>query len=400
MRKYPLLYMCILIFVSSCLSACTNRVVNETELPTVTQTPSYTKTPFPTHPRNSLPTETATSTHSPTPIVEVLNENELGLLNGLVYALDDSIWTIDANGDSRKLYDCFASTRVSPDLRYALFIQDWDLWLMDHQTCTSRNLTDTNGEEEQFESGAMWWPGRSNTVLMGLYGAPYAFGSPSALNTQSGEMSVLSEEISSGPSFSPDGRKFAFDGYLETPFIYDLYLGKSELEIPTDQFSGEITKIASPAWSHDGTRIAWVAGIEDKEASPSWQIALLIFDLITEDVQILYRYIPLGVTGWPLAAVWSPEDEWLAFNVLAEDSEESGIWVVPSDGGPSHKLPTVSTGRMFWVPTSDYLLITNYVREPDTEPGVFSTEVWLVRTESWDVQRVDQLMGATIIDWK
>ncbi|MBL1194731.1 MAG: hypothetical protein D8M60_10300 [Chloroflexi bacterium] len=398
--KRRLIQILLMVFVTGIIAGCALVEINDTDIAVHTETPSPTATPSPTNTRPPQSTASPTPTFKPTPTVPLLAETDMRLLSGLLYGIDDTIWTIDDEGNSQQLYDCFASRNVSSDLRYALFVEEWNLWLMDHQSCTSRNLTNTSGDEEEFEGGAMWWPGRTDTVLMGVYGAPYSFGSPSTLNIRSGEISVLSEEISSGPSFSPNGRKFAFSGFPDKPLVYDMNSGVNQLEIPRGQLPGEIERIASPAWSHDGTRIAWIAGIEGDDSLKGWNISLIIIELESTNASILHSYLPLGVDGWPLAAEWSPDDKWLALYALAENPKERGIWLIPADGGPGRKLPIVSSGLMFWSPNSDYLLINSLKREPDDEPGVFSEEVWFLRIDTWEIQRIDQLSGASIIDWR
>ena len=399
-----LLQISLLICISSIVSACAGNVADEPDTELATETSIPTETPLPTSTPTPQPSASPTATLQPSPTIEVLSEDKFSSLSGLLYTSDNAIWTIDTNGQMQQLYDCFGSTRVSPDGRQSLVNQDLDIWILDHETCTSRNVTNTSGDEEAYENGALWWPGRPGRILIGYSGGDFAFGIPIEVNIANGETAPLSENISSAvPSFSPDGRKFVFETSLKDAFIYDVSSGLIELEIPE-----EIAKIGSPAWSHDGQSIAWIAGIDDEGNQHDGRTALVIFDIVSGDVQILDSYSPLGRDGWPFAPMWSPNDEWVIYNAWADESDKSGIWVVNSIDPENIYLPidfedryaNLLIQKVVWSADGKHLIISNYAPDPSDTTDSFWTEVWLVTIDTWEMQKVEALSGARIIDWQ
>ncbi|MBD8063490.1 hypothetical protein [Oceanitalea stevensii] len=136
------------------------------------------------------------------------------------------------------------------------------------------------------------------------------------------------------PSYSPDGRRLAFaadrelvaDGTVGSSYSLE---GRQRLMVGTTQ-AGETGLVAvtpldydrdpaasdeEPAWSPDGTRLAFVRSFSEGSS-------LALVDLASGDVRLLDAGLPGGVT----APTWSPDGERLAVEAGGQ------LWVVDVDG--------------------------------------------------------------------
>jgi Tol biopolymer transport system component len=151
----------------------------------------------------------------------------------------------------------------------------------------------------------------------------------------------------------------------------------------------------SPAWSPDGERLVWLIS-DCREDGCQWSIG--VFDLEAQTVQLLHPHWPAGMGGQPPAPSWSPDGQWLAAAVWAEDPGESGIWVLRADGGQEdeHHLAT-GRGRgspeVVWSPDGRWLAIG------DSAQGEGPKRFYLAGAGTWGLQSLDLPADGTLVAW-
>jgi hypothetical protein len=275
-----------------------------------------------------------------TPLPPMTWEN---LPPGLVYSTSEGLWLVKADGMQRgdgqpvQIHNDPQAV-LSPDGARLLSYDanEQDLWLLDPVEGTIWNLIRTS---DRTECCFQWWPERPDVVL--FYSAEGAESGPgttyymSAVNTDGQGYQILDAEhdtgTNSGPGHfapSPDGQTIAYSSG-GTGWLYRW--GGAEAFDPWDYglMVRDGVEIAQPAWSPDGTRLAWIVK-GNLAVDGGLRVGVSVFDLETQTARVLHPYEPQGV-GWPAAPVWSPDGKWLAFGDSSA-SNEAGLWVARTEG--------------------------------------------------------------------
>jgi Tol biopolymer transport system component len=146
--------------------------------------------------------------------------------------------------------------------------------------------------------------------------------------------------------------------------------------------------VVSPAWSPNGSRLAWVVG-GNFAALGGWRVGTGVYDFDARMAGLLHLYEPQGRGGWPSAPRWSPDGRWLVFTAWAQDDDEAGTWVVNIDGREHHLGPCATP---VWSPDGQWLACTS-------RPRVLGSGGWLIEVGTWEVHSLELPADAQLVDW-
>jgi Tol biopolymer transport system component len=376
------------------LTACAGTVkIGIAHTPPATET--YSTTPM--TPTMAAATTAPKAEPTPTPATNESGDDVIPF--GLIYQAADALWYVNADGESvmilEQLGDGYMGPVVSPNGAQVLYTEAEDIWLADIVTGERHNLTQTL---DRFECCAQWWPGQSDVILFNSWtkeneGPNYGF--PTVVRPDGEQYHVLdSEQVTFAlPAPSPDGQTVAYDRAGQ-PWLYRTDTGPEPFEFdltPYDPLSDPQLSIVSPAWSPDGTRLAWVIG-GNFAALGGWRIGTGVFDLKARTASLLHPYEPVGRGGWPSAPLWDPDGQWLVFTAWAWDSDETGAWVVRADGQQEEEYHLGQCSTPVWSPDGHWLACTSY-------PQSSGSGVWLVEVGTWGLQPLDLPADAYLVAW-
>lgn len=291
---------------------------------------------------------------------------------GLIFGTNTGLWRVEEDGAPAPILNR-PDVVLSPDGAQALYTSpDSDLWLIDLTTGEERNLTNT---PDRIECCPQWWPARPDTLVFGSWPGDAELGPSTGFLTtvrvDGSDYRVLDGEHQSNavPAPAPDGQTIAYD-QGGTAYLYRLDTGP----VPFDPaaYGLPVQRIGSPAWSPDGRYLAWVVG---GDFGQGWRLGLGVFDLENRTAHLLHPYEPLGVGGWPGAAAWSPDGQWLAYTIWpAADYDEAGVCVFRPDGTEEHCLGP--GGGPVWSPDGRRLAFRR------------DSALWLAEVGTWDLLRI------------
>jgi Tol biopolymer transport system component len=189
----------------------------------------------------------------------------------------------------------------------------------------------------------------------------------------------------SSPSFSPDGtRVVCASGETDYFPVYDIATGREVSTI----YHGK-SRAVLPAWSPDGTEIAFSILDEDRNAS-IWKVSVDGGDPI-----------PLATNGTEnYAPSWSPDGEWIAFQSTLT-SDQSEIWIMRRDGSGLKQI-TFSGGGEIWSrgpcfsPDGNWLA---FVSSQNGTDGPDFGEVFVISLLTGELRQVTDT-GGYVYDWR
>ena len=314
---------------------------------------------------------------------------------GLVYASAAGVEIMDAAGQRLPLFER-AKAVLSPDGAQALYVNDDDVWVVDLATGEHRNLTNT---AERVEHSPQWWPARPDLVLFSSYerGREILMGPgffPALVHTDGTGYTILFDEsdtYSLAPS--PDGVTVAY-GLGPAGWLHNVETGHRTAFDPTQRGLDMNAQFRVPAsWSlgypvFDPTgapRLAWNVGLFYEDGSN--QISTAVFDLEAGTAHLLHPYVMPATDGFPPAARWSPDGQWLATLSWATDPNQLGLWLLRADGSGERYLG--HGGSPTWSPNSRWLAWS------DALGSTLATQ-----PTGTDLYVLPRPEGSWLLDWK
>lgn len=377
-------------------------VVDGTDLIVVTMTPTSTPIPLTVTEDTSrqegisLTATSAMATAHPDlvpPPGEFFTPTPVPPFPGMIYQTETSLWEV-GNDWQPRLVSPFTSAVLSPDETQLIYADQGDLWLTQLGDGTTRQLTTT---PDHIEHNPQWWLAHPDIVLFqtmplsqpeGEQGNGYL----AALSLSEGWLTMLERDKPAFAAFapSPDGLHIAYDRGGE-PWLYHWDLQEAE-PFNAAAYAGVIgvswQRLTAPSWSSNSTKLAWIAAVQGETypaANGNWQIAAAIFDLHQSTVTLLHPYDNASSDGWHPPAIWSPDDQWLAFITEDVDAARSGVWVVKIDDGTEHYLGPGH--HPVWSPDGQWLAYQGIVPQ-------------LVETISWYALNLFIYEDGQVVDWR
>lgn len=334
-------------FILVLVTACAAPAVAPTATPTPAPlTPTPTSVP-PTVTPTSAPEATPSSVATTPPPTVTPMPKPSPIVTGLVYSVDGQLWRVTEPGQVVAL-DVPDWAALSPDgaeAVYTVYEAGKNVLLWKHVlTGEQRRLPDVGVGGVGFP---FWWAARPGWITVGISSLEEgpAYGFLSVMRSDGRDFQILDADCMSNsfPAPSPNGDLIAYD-CRSAPWLYRWGSGPELLDLTDFGFTpGQDLRIGSPAWSPDGTRLAWVIGGD--LAGAGWRIGILVLDLKQHTHDILFDYEPMGRGGWPPAPVWSPDGRWLAFQIWGEDGRTRVVRV--DDKNDVHLL---GRGKVVWAP--------------------------------------------------
>jgi Tol biopolymer transport system component len=172
--------------------------------------------------------------------------------------------------------------------------------------------------------------------------------------------------------WSPDGSMIAFAGVESpsTPYRRAIYVVRGDGVGPARRIAidgGDVHRPSQPAWSPDGSKIAFTA-VDER-----WSAALYVMNADGHNVRL--------VTGGGHDPVWSPDGTMLAFRSTGR------YWTIRTDGSQRRVLtaPIEPSAGLSWSPDSRMLV---YVGGDERFISGSGSDVFVVRADGTGRRRI------------
>ncbi|MBA3532752.1 MAG: PD40 domain-containing protein [Ardenticatenales bacterium] len=346
-----------------------------------------------------IPAQEPSPTEEPSPMPEpVPSPAVLPELAGLLYqSAEGHLYLMNKMGEPLFLLDRVAlsanEASFAPDKIHLVYSAHDDLWLTELGSEEVQQLTNTPDVQE---ASPQWWHARPGVIVfhyvpleeMGPWNGYIA-----AYDTATGETQIIAgpdERPHSGAALSPDGETVA---YAVEDGLRLWRWGQGSEAFPLASLVELPGAFREPAWSPDGTKLAWKFYGEYDPATASAEDAVAIFDLEQETVQWLHPYTSAG-GGEAFGSIqWSPDGQWLSV-VNSGESERVSLWAIRADGSEEHALGRAESA--LWGPDSRHLL---YMEWPEGSDSFMDALIKQFEVGGGEPQIVELPAGSWVQAW-
>ena len=179
------------------------------------------------------------------------------------------------------------------------------------------------------------------------------------------------------PAWSPDGSRVAFDGVADDGHIH-IFAVNAEGTGLTQITSGDGEEIDA-SWSPDGTRLA-----VETQRLPSEPTGIAIVDVATGDIRMITENPFDGDDAKP---TWSPDGTRIAFaRSRGEQKRPSAVFVMDADGSSLQRITPrgLNAYRPAWSPDGTQIIFNTN----DTSERIQDAEIYIVASDGSGLRRL------------